>query len=228
MAWCRCFLYIVVMHLYSRRSSCCFDLIHLFSAILHWVLSLCESLLNQGLWSFLFLFWLLMEHVYLLSFYAIHIVVVILLKCFPVSISRFMFRSSLNFSSSILLRSLLDVCVLSLTFWLTWNFYSLMQWSDRKSLFVMSKMLFRLLLISQWRLLPSLCVCMCICCLRSCMSIISCMLVVSGCSEMLQGIWKSPNMLIFLELLSWAEMSSGNSSRKVSIVIGCFVEYGVP
>ena len=55
----------------------------------------------------------------------------------------------------------------------------------------------------------------------------SCMLVVPGCSEMFQGILKSPNMLIFLELQSRLEMWSRNSSRKVSIVIGCLVEYGV-
>ena len=103
----------------------------------------------------------------------------------------------------------------------------MMQWSKRKSLFVMSRMLFGLLLISQSRVLPSLCVCVCICCLRSCMSMISCMLVVPGCSEVFQGKLKSPSMLIYLELLSRVEMWSRNSSRKVSIVIGCFVEYGV-
>ena len=66
--WCRCFLYIELICLYSIRSLCCLDLIHLFSANLLCVLSFCASLPNQGLWSFLFLSWFSMVHVYLLSF----------------------------------------------------------------------------------------------------------------------------------------------------------------
>ena len=56
------------------------------------------------------------------------------------------------------------------------------------------------------------------------MSKISHMLVVSGCSGLFQGILKSPKMMTFLELLSGDEMWSGNSSRKVCIVTGCFAE----
>ena len=83
----------------------------------------------------------------------------------------------------------------------------MMQWSDRKSLlFVMSRMLVGLLLISQPRVLPSLCICVCICCLRSYMSMTSCILMVSGSSTMFQGILKSPRTLIFLEFLSRVEM----------------------
>ena len=50
------------------------------------------------------------------------------------------------------------------------------------------------------------------------MSKISCMLVVSGFSGLLQGILKSPKMIIFLELLNKDDKWSGNSSKKVSIV----------
>ena len=79
------------------------------------------------------------------------------------SISRFFLRSQLKLSSLILVRSLLDVCIFSLTFQLIWNFHSMMLWSDRKSLFVMSWMVSGLLLMSQSRVFPSLCVCMCMC-----------------------------------------------------------------
>ena len=96
-----------------------------------------------------------------------------------------------TFFSSMLLRCLLDVCIFSLILWLTWNFHSIMQWSNRKSLFVKSMMLVGLLLISQSRVLPSLCICVCICCLRSYMSMISCILMVSGWSAVFQGILKS-------------------------------------
>ena len=51
--WCRCYSYIVLICLYSIRSSCCLDLIHLLSANLLWVLSLCASWSNHGSWSFL-------------------------------------------------------------------------------------------------------------------------------------------------------------------------------
>ena len=77
--WCRCFLYIVLICLYSIRTSCCLDWIHLFSANLLWVLSLCASWSNHGLWSFLFSSLFSMDHVYLLSFYGISIIIVILL-----------------------------------------------------------------------------------------------------------------------------------------------------
>ena len=50
--------------------------------------------------------------------------------------------------------------------------------------------------------------------------------MVSGWSTMFQGILKSPRMLTFLEFLVRVQMWTGNSSRKVSIVVGCFVEYG--
>ena len=50
--------------------------------------------------------------------------------------------------------------------------------------------------------------------------------MVSGWSALFQGILKSPRMLMFLEFLSRVEMRSGNSSRKVNIVVGHFVEYG--
>ena len=142
------------------------------------------------------------------------------------STSRLFFRSWMKLSSLILVRSLLVVCIFSLTFHLIWNFHSMILWLDRKSLFMMSWIVSGLLLMSQSRVFPSLCVCMFMCWCRSYMSKISCMLVVSGCSGLFQGILKSPKMMIFLELLSRDEMWSGNSSKKVSIVTRCFVEYG--
>ena len=98
-------------------------------------------------------------------------------------------------------------------------------WSDRKSLFVMSWMVSGLLLMRQSRVFQSMCVCMFMCWYRSCISKISCKLVVSGCSGLFQGILKSPKMMILLELLNRGEMLSGNYSKKVSIVTGCFIEY---
>ena len=80
--WCRCFLYNVLICLYSIRSSCCLDLIHLFSANLLWVLSFCESWSNQGLWSCLFLSLFSVRHVYLLSFYGISVIIVIFVRVF--------------------------------------------------------------------------------------------------------------------------------------------------
>ena len=53
------------------------------------------------------------------------------------------------------------------------------------------------------------------------------MLVVSGCSGLFQGILKSPKMMILLELLNRDEMWSRNSSKNVSIITSCFVDYGV-
>ena len=57
------------------------------------------------------------------------------------------------------------------------------------------------------------------------MSKISCMLPVSGFSGLFQGMLKSPEMRILLELLNKDVIWSGNSSKKVSIVTGCLVEY---
>ena len=53
-----------------------------------------------------------------------------------------------------------------------------------------------------------------------------CMLMVSGLSGLFQGMLKSPEMRILFELLNKMLIWSGNSFKKVSIVIGVLVEYG--
>ena len=58
------------------------------------------------------------------------------------------------------------------------------------------------------------------------MSKISCILLVSGLPGLFQGVLKSPEMRILLELLNKNVIWSGNSFKKVSIVTGCLVEYG--
>ena len=58
------------------------------------------------------------------------------------------------------------------------------------------------------------------------MSKISCIHMVSWFSGLFQGMLKAPEMRILLELLSKDVIWSGNSSKKVSIVTGCLVEYG--
>ena len=52
------------------------------------------------------------------------------------------------------------------------------------------------------------------------------MLMVSGFSGVFQGMLKCPEMRILLELLNKDVIWSGNPSKKVSIVTGCFIEYG--
>ena len=59
------------------------------------------------------------------------------------------------------------------------------------------------------------------------MSNISCMLMVSGFSGLFQEMIKSPEMKILLELLNKDVTWSRNSSKKVSIITGYLVEYGV-
>ena len=133
----------------------------------------------------------------------------------------------MKLSSLTLDRSLLVISIFSVTFWLIWNFHSMMLWSDRKSLPVMSWIVSGLLLMSQSSVFPSLCVCMFMCWCRSYMSYISLILMVSGCSGLFQGILKSPKMMMFLGASEHRKRTcSGNSSRKVSIVAGCFAEKG--
>ena len=77
-----------------------------------------------------------------------------------------------------------------------------------------------MLLISQSRVFPCLWVCVCMCWFRSYISRISCTLKVSGFSNLFQGMLKSPEMRILLELLNKDKIWTGNSSKKVSIVTG--------
>ena len=49
-------------------------------------------------------------------FNSFHVVVIIVLQCFLMSICRFFFRPFLKFSLFILVRSLLDFCIFSLAF----------------------------------------------------------------------------------------------------------------
>ena len=53
------------------------------------------------------------------------------------------------------------------------------------------------------------------------------MLMVSGFSGLFQGMLKSPEMRILLELLNKDVIWCGNSPKKVNIVTGCLAEYGV-
>ena len=91
-------------------------------------------------------------------------------RVFSVSTSRLFFKSLIKLSSLILDRSLLVVCMFSVTFWLIWSVHSMILWSDRKSLLVMSWIVPGLLLMSQSSVFPSLCLCIFMCWCKSYMS----------------------------------------------------------